>query len=112
MLSFSYVLAMSYELKERMVKYMSTPKHKHLKYEDRFVIQEFLNLNHSFTAIATRLGKDRRCIAKEIYKHRILKPAKVKKEPDCPKQASHLMSVTAAHLKTDVKRTNTAMMLP
>ena len=85
MLSFSYVLAMSYELKERMVKYMSTPKHKHLKYEDRFVIQEFLNLNHSFTAIATRLGKDRRCIAKEIYKHRILKPARVKKEPDCPK---------------------------
>lgn len=64
---------------------MSTPKHKHLKYEDRFVIQEFLNLKHTFSAIAIRIDKDRRCVSKEVYKHRILKPARVKKNPDCPK---------------------------
>ncbi len=64
---------------------MSTPKHKHLTYEDRFVIQEFLNLNHTFTSISFRLDKDRRCIAKEVYKHRVLRPARVKKDPDCPK---------------------------
>ena len=66
-----------------MVNTMSTPKHKHLTYEDRFVIQEFLNLNHSFTSIGNRLSKDRRCIAKEVYKHRVLRPARVKKDPDC-----------------------------
>ena len=61
---------------ERMVTIMSTPKHKHLKYEDRFVIQEFLNLNHTFTAIAIRIDKDRRCVSKEVLKHRILKACK------------------------------------
>ena len=66
---------------------MSTPKHKHLKYEDRFVIQEFLNLNHTFTAIAIRIGKDRRCVSKEVFNHRILKPARAKRDPDCPKTA-------------------------
>lgn len=64
---------------------MRTPKHKHLKYEDRFVIQEFLNLNHSFTDISIRIGKNRRCVSKEVFKHRILKPARVKRNPDCPK---------------------------
>lgn len=64
---------------------MSTPKHKHLKYEDRFVIQEFLNLDHTFSDIAVRIGKDRRCVSKEVLKHRILKPARSKKNPDCPK---------------------------
>lgn len=64
---------------------MSTPKHKHLKYEDRFVIQEFLNLNHTFSDIAIRTGKSRRCISKEVYKHRILKPGRVKKALDCTK---------------------------
>lgn len=72
---------------ERMVTIMSTPKHKHLKYEDRFVIQEFLNLNHTFTAIAIRIDKDRRCVSKEVLKHRILKPARAKRDPDCPKTA-------------------------
>ena len=64
---------------------MSTPKHKHLTYEDRFVIQEFLNLNHTFTSIGNRLNKDRRCIAKEVHKHRILRPARAKKDTDCLK---------------------------
>ena len=72
---------------ERMVTILSTPKHKHLKYEDRFVIQEFLNLNHTFTAIAIRIDKDRRCVSKEVLKHRILKPARAKRDPDCPKTA-------------------------
>lgn len=83
MLLFSYVLAM--DSHERMVTIMRTPKHKHLKYEDRFVIQEFLNLNHSFTDISIRIGKNRRCVSKEVFKHRILKPARVKRNPDCPK---------------------------
>lgn len=72
---------------ERMVTIMSTLKHKHLKYEDRFVIQEFLSLNHTFTAIAIRIDKDRRCVSKEVLKHRILKPARAKRDPDCPKTA-------------------------
>lgn len=83
LLSLSCVLAM--DSIERMVTIMSTPKHKHLKYEDRFVIQEFLNLNHSFTAISIRIDKDRKRISKEVYKLRILKPARVKRDPDCPK---------------------------
>ena len=45
---------------------MTTPKYKHFKFEDRYVIQEFLRLNYSFTAIANRLKKDRRAVSKEI----------------------------------------------
>ncbi|MDO4618972.1 MAG: IS30 family transposase [Clostridia bacterium] len=64
---------------------MSTPKYKHLKYEDRYVIQEFLAFRYSFTAIANRIGKDRRAVSKEVYKHRFLKPGRNKHKLDCPK---------------------------
>ncbi len=40
---------------------MTTPKYKHFKFEDRYVIQEFLRLNYSFTAIANRLKKRSTC---------------------------------------------------
>lgn len=63
---------------------MTTPKYKHLKFEDRYVIQEFLKFNYSFTAIANRLNKDRRAISKEILKHRFLKTGLNKVKLDCP----------------------------
>lgn len=52
---------------------MKTPKYKHLSFEDRCTIQEFLNYNYNFTKIANRLGKDRRTISKEVLKHRFLR---------------------------------------
>lgn len=70
--------------RERKVPSMSSPKYKHLKYEDRFVIQEFLAMNHNFTQIANRLNKDRRTIAKEILNHRFLKRGTAKRNPGCP----------------------------
>ncbi len=63
---------------------MTTPKYKHLKFEDRYVIQEFLNFGYSFTAIANRVGKDRRAISKEVYKHRFLKSGRNKHKLSCP----------------------------
>jgi IS30 family transposase len=45
-------------------------KYKHLSFEDRCTIQEYLNYNYNFTQIANRIGKNRRTISKEIYKHR------------------------------------------
>ena len=49
---------------------MKTLKSKHLRFEDRCVIQEFLNENYSISQIANRLGKHRTTIAKEIILHR------------------------------------------
>jgi len=39
---------------------MKTLKFKHLSFEDRCTIEEYLNHNFSFTDIANRIGKDRR----------------------------------------------------
>ena len=64
---------------------MTTPKYKHFKFEDRYVIQEFLRLNYSFTAIANRLKKDRRAVSKEILKRRFLKVGANKRKLDCTK---------------------------
>ena len=64
---------------------MTTPKYKHFKFEDRYVIQEFLRLNYSFTAIANRLKKDQRAVSKEILKHRFLKVGANKRKLDCTK---------------------------
>lgn len=47
---------------------MSTPKYKHLSFEDRCTIQEFLNYGYNFTQIANRLHKDRTTISKEVLK--------------------------------------------
>lgn len=48
-------------------------KNKHLSFEDRCTIEEFLNYGYSFTKIANRIGKDRTTIAREIKHHRFLR---------------------------------------
>ena len=57
--------------KERVL--VSTPKYKHLSFEDRCTIQEFLNYGYNFTQIANRLGKCRSTISKEVYRNRFLR---------------------------------------
>ena len=48
-------------------------KNKHLSFEDRCVIEEFLNYGYSFSKIANRLSKDRTTIARDVKKHRFLR---------------------------------------
>ena len=48
-------------------------KNKHLSFEDRCVIEEFLNYNYNFTQIANRLSKDRTIIARNVKKRRFLR---------------------------------------
>lgn len=48
-------------------------KNKHLSFEDRCVIEEFLNHGYNFTQIANRLSKNRTTIARDIKKHRFLR---------------------------------------
>ncbi len=62
---------------------MSTPKYKHFSFEDRCVIEEFLNHNFNFTQIANRLGKNRTAISKEVLKHRFLRGTASKERPCC-----------------------------
>ena len=62
---------------------MKTPKYKHLTFEDRCVIQEFLSFNSSFTAIANRIGKDRRTISKEVLNHRFIKSTGYDSNSEC-----------------------------
>ena len=62
---------------------MSTPKYKHLSFEDRCVIEEFLNRGFSFSSIALRLGKDRTSISKEVFKHRFLRGSAKSDRPCC-----------------------------
>ena len=64
---------------------MRTPKYKHLSFEDRCIIQEFLNYGHSFTEIGTRIGKDRTAISKEVRHHRFTKVRTASSSVDCPK---------------------------
>ena len=52
---------------------MKAKKYKHLSFEDRCVIEEFLNHNFNFTQIANRLHKNRTTISKEVLKHRFLR---------------------------------------
>ena len=52
---------------------MKAKKYKHLSFEDRCVIEEFLNNNYNFTQIGNRLGKDRTTISDEVKKHRFLR---------------------------------------
>lgn len=48
-------------------------KNKHLSYEDRCVIEEFLNNKYNFTQIGNRIKKDRTTIARDVLKHRFLR---------------------------------------
>jgi len=52
---------------------MKVKKYKHLSFEDRCTIEEFLNNNYNFTQIGNRLGKDRTTISDEVKKHRFLR---------------------------------------
>lgn len=52
---------------------MKAKKYKHLSFEDRCVIEEYLNYGYNFTQIAHRLGKDRTTISNEVRKHRFLR---------------------------------------
>lgn len=63
---------------------MSTPKYKHLSFEDRCTIQEFLNYGYNFTQIANRLHKDRTTISKEGFKNRFLRSKRTNKDISCP----------------------------
>ena len=51
----------------------NTKKNKHLSFEDRCVIEEYLNHNFNFTQIANRISKSRTTIARDIRKHRYLR---------------------------------------
>lgn len=51
---------------------MKAIKYKHLSFEDRCVIEEFLNNHYNFTQIANRIKKDRTTISKDVRKHRFL----------------------------------------
>ena len=42
---------------------MKAKKYKHLSFEDRCIIEEFLNNNYNFTKIGNRIGKDRTTIS-------------------------------------------------
>ena len=52
---------------------MKAKKFKHLSFEDRCTIEEYLNHNYNFTQISNRLQKNRTCISKEVLKHRFLR---------------------------------------
>ena len=55
------------------MKNLKVKKYKHLSFEDRCVIEEFLNYGYNFSQIANRLGKDRTTISDEVRKHRFLR---------------------------------------
>ena len=62
---------------------MNAKKYKHLSFEDRCVIEEYLNHNFNFTQISNRLHKNRTCISKEILKHRFLRGSASPDRPCC-----------------------------
>lgn len=49
---------------------MTTKKYKHLTYDDRCIIQQFISFGRSFSETANRLHKDRTTISKEVRTHR------------------------------------------
>jgi IS30 family transposase len=52
---------------------MEAKKYKHLSFEDRCTIEEFLNYGYNFTQIGNRIHKDRTTISNEVKKHRFLR---------------------------------------
>jgi len=65
-----------------MSKSNNINKNKHLSFDDRCVIHEFLNYGYSFTRIANRIHKDRTTVAKEIKLHRFQK-TRSRKPKEC-----------------------------
>ena len=76
-----FVCILALLLKGRVI--MSTPKYKHFSFEDRCVIEEYLNRNCNFSHISNRLGEHRTTIAKEVYKHRFLRGNASPERPCC-----------------------------
>lgn len=62
---------------------MKAKKYKHLSFEDRCVIEEFLNHGYNFTQIGNRLSKDRTTISNEVRKHRFLRSNSNPNKPCC-----------------------------
>ncbi|MBO5096561.1 MAG: IS30 family transposase [Bacilli bacterium] len=62
---------------------MKVKKYKHLSFEDRCVIEEFLNRGFNFIQISNRLNKDRTTISKEVLKHRFLRGNASLNRPCC-----------------------------
>lgn len=62
---------------------MKTAKYKHLSFEDRCVIEEFLNHGFNFTQISNRTGKNRTTISYEIKRHRFLRGNASPDHPCC-----------------------------
>ena len=58
-------------------------KNKHLTFDDRCVIHEFLNFGYNFTQIANRIHKDRTTVAKEVRLHRFTKGNNHGKRREC-----------------------------
>ena len=52
---------------------MRTPKQKHLRFEDRLIIQDYLDNSGSSVSLSRRLNKDRTTISREVLKHRFIK---------------------------------------
>lgn len=63
-------------------------KYKHLSFNDRCVIHEFLNFGYNFTQIANRIHKDRTTVAKEIKLHRFAKGRVDKDRKECLRLSS------------------------
>ncbi len=62
---------------------MKVKKYKHLSFEDRCVIEKFLNHGYNFTQISNRLGRHRTAISKEVLKHRFLRGNASPNRPCC-----------------------------
>lgn len=62
---------------------MNPKKYKHLSFEDRCIIEEFLNNHYNFTQIGHRLNKDRTTISDEVKKHRFLRGLPNPNKPCC-----------------------------
>ncbi|MBQ9012715.1 MAG: IS30 family transposase [Bacilli bacterium] len=62
---------------------MKHTKYKHLSFEDRCTIQEYLNYGYNFTQIANRIGKNRRTISKEVFKHRFMRSQTKQNNKNC-----------------------------
>lgn len=71
-------------------------KNKHLSFEDRCTIEEFLNNNYNFTKISNRLSKSRTTIARDVKKHRFLRTKTIAIVSLVAMKTSHLMFVMAA----------------
>ena len=52
---------------------MRTPKQKHLRFEDRLIIQDYLDNGGSSTSLSKRLNKDRTTVSREVLHHRFIK---------------------------------------